>query len=92
MKIMYYSEDGKQFETKKECLDYEEKQAAAEAEKLKKEQERDARQKEVEDAYRNYKDLMEKFLDDYGTYTKKYTDSVSDYPFLNSLFKAFDLI
>lgn len=91
MKIMYYSEDGKSFESKKDCLDYEEKQAAKEAERIKKEQEREARQKEVEDAYKNYKDLMNKFLDDYGTYTKKYVDSASDYPFLSSLFRAFDL-
>ena len=91
MKIMYYSEDGKAFENKKECLDYEEKQAAKETERIKKEQEREVRQQEVEDAYKTYKDLMNKFLDDYGTYTKKYVDSASDYPFLSSLFRAFDL-
>lgn len=91
MKIIYYSEDGKSFESKKDCLEYEEKQAAKEADRIKKEQERDARQKEVEDAYKNYKDLMNKFLDDYGTYTKKYVDSAADYPFLSSLFRAFDL-
>ena len=34
MKIMYYSEDGKAFENKKECLDYEEKQAAKETERI----------------------------------------------------------
>lgn len=90
MKTMYLSEDGKQFSDKKECLAYEEKKAAEEADKLKKEQEREARQKEVEDAYKNYKDLLNKYLDNYGTYTKKFTDSI-DYPFLNSLFKAFDL-
>jgi len=92
MKTMYLAEDGKQFETEKECKAYEEKKLAEASEKLKKEKEREARQQEVEDAYKNYKDLMEKFLDDYGTYTKKYTDSVSDYPFLHSLFKAFDLV
>lgn len=91
MRTMYFAEDGKQFEDKKACIAYEEQKAAAEAEKMKKEQERETRQKEVEDAYKNYKDLMNKFLDDYGTYTKKYVDSVSDYPFLTSLFKAFDL-
>ena len=91
MKTVYYSEDGKKFENKKDCLEYEEKQAAKEADRIKKEQERDARQKEVEEAYKVYKNLLEKFLDDYGYYTKKYTDASSDYPFLSSLFKAFDL-
>ena len=91
MKTVYYSEDGKKFENKKDCIEYEEQLAVKEAEKLKKEQEKEARQKEVEDAYKNYKDLMNKFLDDYGTYTKKYVDSAADYPVLTSLFRAFDL-
>lgn len=90
MRTMYFAEDGKQFEDKKDCLVYEEQKAAAEAEKMKKEQEREVRQKEVEDAYKNYKDLLNKYLDDYGTYTKKIVDSV-DYPFMNYLFKAFNL-
>ena len=91
MKTVYYSEDGKKFENKKDCLEYEDNQAAKEADRIKKEQERDARQKEVEEAYKVYKNLLEKFLDDYGTYTKKYINSASDYPFLSSLFRAFDL-
>lgn len=91
MKTVYYSEDGKKFNDKKSCIEYEEQLADKEAERLKKEQEREARQQEVEDAYKTYKDLMNKFLDDYGTYTKRYVDSPADYPFLSSLFRAFDL-
>ena len=40
MKTVYYSEDGKKFENKKDCIEYEEQLAVKEAEKLKKEQEK----------------------------------------------------
>jgi hypothetical protein len=90
MRTMYFAEDGKQFEDKKACIAYEEQKAAAEAEKMKKEQEREARQKEVEDAFKNYKDLLNKYLEDYETYTHKSTD-LTDYPFMDYLFRAFNL-
>jgi len=87
MKTLYVSEDGKQFSDKKDCIAYEEKRAEEEANKLKKEQEREARRKEVEDARKNYKDLLNKFVDDYGSYSE--TTSEADYPFITSLFKDF---
>ena len=92
MKTIYYAEDGKKFEDRKECLAYEEKiaeekkaaeeaRAKTEATRKKKLEEKDACKKEVEEAYRAYKDLLNKYLDDYGIYSNKISNDSLDYDY-----------
>ena len=88
MKTMYLAEDGKQFETEKECKAYEEKKLAEASEKLKKEKEREARLQEVEEAYKKYRTLQEKYLGDYESYSTKLVD-LEDYPYVASLLSIF---
>ena len=51
----------------------EQKQKEEEAKKAKLAAEKDARYKEVIDAYENFEELKNKYVDDYGTFTFKYT-------------------
>ena len=71
MKIVYYSDDNKAFDTQKECIEYEaNKKKEAEARK-RKEALREKRYAEVEDAYQNYKKLAKKFWEDYPEHDYK---------------------
>lgn len=93
MKVRFYSEDGKVFDSKKECLEYEEQLIAKKEAEKKKAEEQEARRKEVEDAYCKYTELLNKYLEDYGKYTKRFLDNErDDYPVLGALLKAFDLV
>lgn len=85
MKVKFYSEDGMMFDTRKECLEHENEIEAARLE---------AEKKEVEDAWEHYKNLLNKYkyVDDYKIYSSVTEAYEDDYPFLNALFKAFDLI
>lgn len=63
-----YKVNGKEFTDKKEAEKYE-KILAEDAEKKEKlKAEKDARWKEVNDAYQHYTDLLEKYNEDYGDY------------------------
>ena len=86
--MKYYSEKTKNFyDTEKELNKAEEKfDVALAAEKEKREQ-RSARAKEVEEAYKNYQKLLKDFIKDYGSYHMSLTsgDSIFDY-FFNHFF------
>lgn len=76
MKYLFIADDGQQFETKEECLHYEETQAEkkrAALEKKRKEQEEKAkrdeakknRQKELHEAYERWQELSNQYYDDF---------------------------
>lgn len=93
MKVKFYSEDGKVFDSKKECLEYEEKLIAKKEAEKKKAEEQETRRKEVEDAYNYYAKKLNEYLNDYGNYTKRFLDNEGDdYPVISALLKAFDLV
>jgi F0F1-type ATP synthase membrane subunit b/b' len=85
--MKYFSEDlNKYFDTEKECIEAEESAAKAKADAEAKAKElkaeRKARAQEVEDALKTlkeaqkaYRDLVHKFVKDYGSYHYSYTDS-----------------
>lgn len=89
MKIKFYAEDGKMFDTKKECLDYEESVRREEEKKIELEKKQQDRYREVKEAYKHYKTLLDAYLDDYEEYS--YSECDDEYPFLNALFRAFNL-
>jgi len=91
MKVQYYSDALKRyFDNEKECLaaerEFEQKHAA----ELKAKEERTARAKEVEDAYRKYIELRAKFVEDFKSWHMTITDK--DLPALTttSIFDIFD--
>lgn len=86
MKTVFYSEDGKAFDNKKECLEYEEKLIAKKEAEKKKAEEQESRKKEVKDAYDYYEKKLNEYLNDYGVY------SSDDNPIINAFLKAFDLV
>ena len=49
-----------------------------EAKRVKLAAEKDARYKEVIDAYENFEELRSKYVDDYGSFTFKYTSGDAD--------------
>ena len=80
--MKYMSEITKEFyNSEKECLEaekiFQEKQEKAIIEKKKKDAERSARAKEVEDAYIAYKKLLNQFIKDYGSYHQTIKDNDS---------------
>lgn len=89
MKIQFYSDTlNKYFDDKAECLaaerEFEQKHAA----EIKAKEERTARAKEVEAAWKNYLDLRAKFIEDYKQWHCTITDK--DLPALNTT-SVFDL-
>ena len=83
--MKYYSEILKKtFDSEKSCLEAEAEHCkkVEEAEKKKKEltATRKDRAKEVENVYRQYKDLLHKFINDYGSFhmTLSDDDSIED--------------
>ncbi len=85
---IYSEKTKKRYDTVEECVKAEEEfdKAVAE-EKEKKERlanERKERAKEVEDAFKNANDLLNKFIKDYGSFHATYTSD-------NSPFSWFDL-
>lgn len=86
MKTVFYSEDGKAFDSKKECLEHEEKLIAKKEAEKKKAEEQESRKKEVKDAYDYYEKKLNEYLKDYGVY------SSDDNPIINAFLKAFDLV
>lgn len=92
MKI--YSEKTNQFyEDVDSCIkaerEHEEKLAELKKEKELKAQNRSTRAKEVEEAYKTYLDLLNKFIEDYGSFHMTYSNSNSNLDLLNKLFKFF---
>lgn len=74
MKEVYYSETLKKyFEDKAECEKAEEEYNRKHAEELKAKEERKARAKEVDEAYKNYINLRNDFIKKYGSYHTTYT-------------------
>ena len=82
MKQMYYSEIlNKYFETEEKCLKAETEFNEKHALEIKKKEERAARAKEVEDAFKevikareHYVELKNNFINDYGSFHMTYTD------------------
>lgn len=64
--VVKYVVGSREFSDKDEALKYEEKLEAEKKQKEKLEAERVKRRKEVENAYKKYNDLYEKYRDDYG--------------------------
>ena len=74
MKQLFYSEVLKKtFQTEEECLkaekEFEEKHAA----ELKAKEEKAAKAKEIEQAYKHYIELRDAFVKEYGSYHMTYT-------------------
>lgn len=86
MKTVFYSEDGKAFDSKKECLEYEEELIAKKEAEKKMAEEQESRKKEVKDAYDYYEKKLNEYLKDYGVY------SSDDNTFINAFLKAFDWV
>ena len=91
----------KTYDSEEACLkaekEFKEAKAKAKAEKEKKDAERSSRAKEVEDAYKKaidankaYRDLLNKFVKDYGSFHMTYssTSNLVDDVF-NSMFRFF---
>lgn len=102
VRMKYVSEiTHKTYNTEKECLEaekvFQEKQEKAMVEKKKKDAERSTRAKEVEDAYKAavdankaYREVLDKFVKDYGSFHMTYsgTSNLIDDVF-NSVFRFF---
>lgn len=89
--MKYYSEVVKKnFDSEQECLDAEKKYEEEHAHELALKEERAARAKEVQEAYKKYLELRAKFVEDYKSYHMTLTEK--DLPALNSLnwFDLFD--
>ena len=89
MKELFYSEQLKKYyDTKEACLaaekEYEEKHAI----ELKAKEERAAKAKAVEEAYKNYLQLRSDFIKEYGQYHMTLTEK--DLPKANSILDMFD--
>lgn len=86
--MKFYSEETKKIYDSEDELKKAEKElkAQCELEKRKKE-ERSIRAKEVEDAFKNYVELRDKFIEDYGNYHMTIT---SKSPGFNSIFDYLD--
>jgi predicted nuclease with TOPRIM domain len=65
MKIKYYADDGKNFETKEQCLEYEDKMKQIKERDKKLAIEKEKRWDEVSNAYNKYNELLDKFYKDY---------------------------
>lgn len=79
MKIQYVSDDGHKFETEKECLEHENKNAI-----------KDKRKAEVDKAYEEYLKLLDKYVEDYGEYyhvNKSDWEHSPELSYLRNLFK-----
>ena len=84
--MKYYSEKTRKlYNSEVELKDAEKDLNKKEAEEKAKREERGARAKEVEEAYKNYKKLLDAFIKDYGSYhmTLNQSDSLFDF-FFNS--------
>lgn len=65
MVTKYYSNDGKCFTNKQDCLNYENELNIKLKEETKKKEERDTRWKEVQDAYKKFDELSKKYYEDF---------------------------
>ena len=86
--MKYYSEKTKKlYESEKELKEAEKGLLELEVKEKEKREQRSARAKEVEEAYKNYQKLLKDFIKDYGSYhmSLKDGDSVFDY-FFNHFF------
>lgn len=79
MKIKYYADDGKIFDSEKEALEYEAKVKAQKEKEIKLKEEKDKRWAEVDIAYKKAEDLYKKYMSDYS------------YPNDNSFVKLFNI-
>lgn len=67
--MKYYSDKTRKlYDTEEDLLKAEELLAQKEIEEKKKMESRKSRAKEVEDAYKHYLDLLDKFIKDYGSF------------------------
>lgn len=80
MVTKYYSNDGKCFTNKQDCLNYENELKIKEEKKLNEKKEQDARYKEVIDAFEKYDKLAKKYYEDYlkGNGSSFINDIISD--------------
>ena len=82
--MKYYSElVKKNFDSEQECLDAEKKYEEEHAKELALKEERAARAKEVNEAYKKYLELRAKFLEDYKSFHMTLTEK--DLPAINSV-------
>lgn len=83
--MKYYSETLKKlFDTTEDLKNAEAKHAESIAAAEKKRAERSARAKEVEDAYKAYKKLLDAFVKDYGSFHMTINDSRSLFDLLDT--------
>lgn len=84
-----YRVNGKEFNTKEKAMDYEIELQKKEQERIKKEQQRKARLKEVETARNNYFDALQKYNEDYNDVNFVLKDDKEYAEIINSLLDFF---
>lgn len=85
--MKYYSDETKQvYETEEELVNAEKELAAKREQEQQKSAAREARAKEVVDAYNKYAELMKAFVQDYGCF---YTKRVTPESIFDAIFSGF---
>ena len=85
--MKYYSDKtNKLYDSEKSLLKAEKDFAVKEAAEKEKRERRATRAKEVEDAYRHAEDLLEVFIDDYGSFHTSVNKPISVFDILDRLF------